>query len=255
MRHLFIISMILIMNSASAQTLPLDLLELKNYEHQLEDVMELVDKTELLAKIEEVERDYEKNPDEINTVRLGIIYHETALNLSFLSKTEFKGYAKKSYEILTKLSVSPGFTKELDPFVVSYSASALSLVAAETNKLKLLGSAFAIFGKAVDDYAAVSYLPEFLRGSVAENLPWFFFLKRKAAKHDFQSIVDKFERNPDYANSKVMSFTYWASAKQKQSKTQRLQSLSYLDKAIALDPDFKAGRAKAEELKATMIDR
>ena len=138
------------------------------------------------------------------------------------------------------------------PFIASYRASALSLVGAETKKLKLLGEAFSLFNDAVKNYATVSYLPEFLRGSVAENLPWFLFSKRKFAKQDFQSIIDKQDKNSEYANWKVMSFTYWAWAKQRQSKKYRTQSLAYLDKAILLDRNYKAGRQKAEDLKTQM---
>ena len=135
------------------------------------------------------------------------------------------------------------------PFIASYRASALSLVGAETKKLKLLGEAFTLFGDAVKKYADVSYLPEFLRGSVAENLPWFFFTKRKFAKQDFQSIISKQDKNSDYANWKIMSFTYWAWAKQHQGNKYRNQAINYLDKAISLDPNYKAGRTKAEQLK------
>jgi hypothetical protein len=92
-----------------------------------------------------------------------------------------------------------------------------------------------------------------MRGSVAENLPWYFFSKRKMAKHDFQSIIDKQEKNTDYANWKIMSFTYWAWAKQHQSNKYRKQAIDYLDKAIALDTNYLAGRKKAEDLKAKML--
>jgi hypothetical protein len=92
-----------------------------------------------------------------------------------------------------------------------------------------------------------------MRGSVAENLPWIYFSKRKLAKHDFQSIIAKQDINPEYGNWKVMSFTYWAWARQRQSKKYRTQAIIYLDKAIALDPNYKAGRKRAEELKAKMI--
>jgi len=51
-----------------------------------------------------------------------------------------------------------------------------------------------------------------------------------------------------------MSFTYWAWAKQRQSKKHRTQSLAYLDKAISLDQNYKAGRAKAEELKTALTN-
>lgn len=241
-----------VINGVTAQPVQTDFSAIKAFEHQLEDVMELTDTTELKAKLEQVETSYRLNPNEINTVRLGIIYHETALNLSFFSKTEFKGYAKRSFDVLSERFNSPNTSKELLPFIASYRASALSLVSAETKKLKLLGEAFALFDDAVRNYSTVSYLPEFLRGSVAENLPWFFFTKRKFAKRDFQSIIDKQTQNSAYANWKVMSFTYWAWAKQRQRAAYRTQSLAYLDKAIALDPNYKAGRRQAEELKAKM---
>ena len=255
MRQLLITLIMLAMmtiNSVSAQTQNLDFSKVKAFEHQLDDVMELIDTTKLKIKLKEVEENFNQNPTEINKARLGIIYHETALNLSFFSKTEFKGYAKKSFDTLSELFNSSNTSKELLPFIASYRASALSLVGAETKKLKLLGEAFTLFNNAVKNYADVSYLPEFLRGSVAENLPWFFFTKRKFAKQDFQSIIDKQNKNNEYANWKVMSFTYWAWAKQRQGKKYRTQTLAYLDKAISLDQNYKAGRTKAEELKTSL---
>ncbi len=238
--------------SSTAQTQQLDFSKIKAFELQLDDVMEIIDTTELKIKLKEVEENYQQNSNEINKVRLGIIYHETALNLSFLSKTEFKGYAKKSFDILSELINSSSTSKELLPFIASYRASALSLVGAETKKLGLIGDSFVLFKDAVNRYDTLSYLPEFMRGSVAENLPWFFFSKRKIAKQDFQSILDKQDKNSEYANWKVMSFTYWARAKQIQSKKYRTQALAYLEKAIALDPDYKAGRTRAEQLKTTL---
>ena len=230
----------------------LDFSKIKVYERHLDDVMELIDLDELKIKLREVEEDFKQNPTEMNKVRLGIIYHETALNLSFLSKTEFKGYAKKSFDTLSELFNSNETTKELLPFISSYRASALSLVCAETKKLRLLNEAFDMFKEAIEKYSHVSYLPEFMRGSVAENLSWIFVSKRKYAKQDFQSIIDKQEKNNEYANWKVMSFTYWAWAKQRQGKKYRSQSLAYLEKAISLDPNYKAGRQRAEELKAKL---
>lgn len=138
------------------------------------------------------------------------------------------------------------------PFIASYRASALSLVGAETRKLRLVGDAFQLFEQAVEKYAVVSYLPEFMRGSVAENLPWFFFSKRKLAKKDFQSIIDKQKENPDYANWKVMSFTFWAWAKQHQGRKYRQQALQYLNRAIELDPNYQAGRKRAEKLRVEL---
>jgi hypothetical protein len=239
-------------NCLELQAQALDMKRFKNYEHLLDDVMEIIDTTELKAKLQEVKADYAKNPNEINKVRLGIIYHETALNLSFFSKTNFSGYAKKSFDTLSSMLNEQGVTKELLPFITSYRASALSLVSAETNNLKVLGEAFTLFNHVADNFASISYLPEFLRGSVAENLPWFFFKKKKYAKRDFQSIIEKQEKDSSYANWKIMSFTYWAWAKQRQRNKYKKQSLAYLDKAIALDPHYKAARKRSEELKAKL---
>ena len=231
-----------------------DLEKFKIIERKLDDVMELIDTDIIKNKLVQVEKEFEKEPNEINKARLGIIYHEVALNLSFFSKTEYKGYAKKSFDQLTELFNSDKTSKELMPFVSSYRASALSLIVAETNKLKLLGQSFDLFADALKKYSDISPLPEFMRGSVAENLPWFFFGKRKFAKKDFLSIIDKYEKNKNYANWKVMSFTYWAWAKQHQGKKYREQALKYLEKAIDLDPEYKAGRKRAEELKSKLTD-
>ena len=238
-----------ITNSLTAQQL--DFTKVKTYEHQLDDVMEIIDTTELKVKLKEVEQQFQKEPTEINKLRLGIIYHETALNLGFLAKTNFKGYSKKSYDVLSELFLNTK-TKELLPFIKSYRASALSLLGGETMKLGLVGDAFKLFEESIQKYGDVSYSPEFLRGSVAENLPWFFFRKRKFAKIDMQSIIDKQNVNSEFANWKIMSFVYWAWANQRQYGKNKAQSLIYLEKAIELDPNYKAGRQRAEDLKAKM---
>lgn len=255
MKHTIFVPAILIMTlCTNAHAQHPDFREVKELEQRLDDVMEIIDTTALKIKLSEVERDFRQDSSFLNTLRLGILYHETALNLSFLEKTAFKGYAKKSFAILTDLADLPATPDAAQPFVTSYRASALSLVGAETRKLGLVGDAFRLFEQAVEKYASVSYLPEFMRGSVAENLPWFFFSKRKLAKKDFQSIIDKQEKNPDYANWKVMSFTYWAWVKQHQGRKFRPQALHYLDRAIQLDPDYKAGRERAEKLRAELTN-
>jgi hypothetical protein len=214
--------------------------------------MEIIDTAELKTKLKNVEQEFQSAPTEINKVRLGIVYHETALNLGFVAKTNFKGYSKKSYTILSEMYLDTKTTKELLPFITSYRASALSLLGGETMKLGLVGDAFKLFDESIEKYGNISYSPEFLRGSVAENLPWFFFSKRKFAKIDMQSILDKQVVNHEFANWKVMSFVYWAWANQRQSGKHKIQSLIYLDKAIAMDPNYKAGRKRAEELKIKM---
>jgi len=230
-----------------AQTL--DFSKIKDFEKQLDDVMEMTDTTEIKTKLKDVELKNEHDPSELSKVRLGLIYHEIAWDHSFFAKSPYKGYAKESYGALSELFKSPKTTPELMPFVAAFRASALSLVGAETKKLKIVDQAFTLFDDAVKKYAAVSYLPEYLRGSAAENLPWIFHRKKNLAKNDFQNIIEKQEKQADYANWKIMSFTYWAWAKQHQGKKDREKALAYLDKAIRLDPNYKAGRKKAEALK------
>jgi tetratricopeptide (TPR) repeat protein len=250
-RKLFTLTFIA-MTATHATFAQLNLPKMNSIEHQLEDVMEIIDTTFLKTQLKAVELAFEQNPSEINKARKGIIYHETALNLGFLSKTGYKGYAQKSYDILTEMAQNKQTTPELLPFITSYRASAISLVGAETKKLGLLGDAFRLFEIAVKDYADVSYLPEFLRGSVAENLPWIFYKKRRFAKLDMQSIIDKQVKNKEYANDKIMSFVYWAWANQHQGKNDRTLAIKYLDNAIFLDPNYTGGRKRAEELKVKL---
>ena len=222
---------------------------LNDYQIALDDVMEFIDNNLLEAKLQEVEADYNANPSLLNKVRLGIIYHEVALNLGFFSK-QYKGYAHKSLTILSECEVNTETPKALEPFILSYEASAMALVAGETLKLSLISKSFKLFETAIQKYGAVHYLPEFMRGSVAENLPWFYFSKRALAKIDFENIIRKQAQHPEYASWKIMSFVYWAWAKQHPQRKYRSQALSYLQKAIELDPHYLAGRKRSEELMA-----
>ncbi len=248
MKHLFILLAMAITVSTTAQQL--DLNKVQTLEASLDDVMEIIDKELVLKKLKEVEDSLFANPNELNQVRAGLIYHEVALNLTFFDKTKkFSGYAQKSYDVLTELVDNPKTTPELLIYAASYRASAISLVAAETKKLKLLKTAFELFEEAIDQYASISPRPEFMRGSVAENLPFFMWRKRKYAKIDFDSIIKKQEENSNYADFRVMSFTYWGWAKAHKKRKFRNQAIDYLNLAIKIDPEYKAGRKKAEELK------
>ena len=222
---------------------------LNDYQIALDDVMEFIDNNLLEAKLREVEADYNANSSLLNKVRLGIIYHEVALNLGFFSK-QYKGYAQKSLTILSECEVNTETPEALEPFILSYEASAMALVAGETFKLSLIGKSFKLFETAIQKYGTVHYLPEFMRGSVAENLPWFYFSKRALAKIDFENIIRKQAQHPKYASWKIMSFVYWAWAKQHPQRKYRSQALSYLQKAIELDPHYLAGRKRSEELMA-----
>jgi tetratricopeptide (TPR) repeat protein len=247
-----ILSFILITSinfNSNAQTKDMTL---KEAHEKLEDVMEIIDTIFLKTHLIEVEKAYQHDNSTINQIRLGIIYHEVALNFGFFDKI-YKGYPQKSLDMLN--AALPKLNSDLaifKPFVLSYKASSLSLLSGETRKLGYLSEAFQLFNEAVANYSSVSYAPEFMRGSVSENLPWFMFKKRSYAKIDFDNIIRKYEADNSYAKAKIMSFTYWAWAMQHQSKKYRTTSISYLDKAIELDPNYNAGRKRAEELKNKM---
>nr|WP_314559887.1 hypothetical protein [uncultured Capnocytophaga sp.] len=220
---------------------------LNEYQIALDDVMEFIDNNLLQSKLPEVETEYKETPSLLNKVRLGIIYHEVALNLGFFNK-HYKGYAQKSLTVLSDSEAHPQASEALQPFILSYKASAMALVAAETFKLSLIGKSFQLFEITIQKYGAIHYLPEFMRGSVAENLPWFYFRKRALAKIDFENIIRKQAQHPEYASWKIMSFVYWAWAKQHPQRKYRSQALAYLQKAIELDPNYLAGRKRSEEL-------
>lgn len=227
----------------------LDFEKVRSLEHQLHDVMELIDLEVLKERLADATLAFEQDPSELNQIRLGIVYHEAALNFNLLSNTE-RGYAQKSYNLLHQVHQTTT-TAEWLPFISAYEASALALVAAETRKLKQLAEAFQLFEVAVKQFDTVSPMPRFLRGSVAENLPWYFFSKRRAARDDFDQIIFKYEQNNQHANARVMSFTYWAWANQYRAKKHRKQALEYLNTAIALDPHGTSGRERAVKLKQT----
>jgi tetratricopeptide (TPR) repeat protein len=222
-------------------------------EKQLEDVMEIIDTSFLKSQLIKVEAAYHADKSLINQIRLGIIYHELALSFGFFDSL-YKGYPQKSLDVFNE--VLPNLTDEMEnykPFVLSYKASALSLLSGETRKLGYLKEAYIIFDEAVEQYGHYSYIPEFMRGSVSENLPWIMFKKRSYAKKDFNSIIAKYEADSSFATPKIMSFTYWAWANQHQTKRDRAKALIYLERAIELDPDYNGGRKRAEELKQKFI--
>lgn len=228
----------------------IDLDKLDYYEEALWDVMEIIGEEQVIQKLESVEESWRKKPSLLNAVRRGLIYHEVALNLTFFDETkQYSGYAQRSYDVLTTLVNKDSIQPVLRLYIDTYRASALALMSAETKKLSFLGEAFNLFEEVVQQYGAVSPRPEFMRGSVAENLPKMFWRKRKWARIDFESIIQKAEQNPNYADFKIMSFTYWAWANAHPQKKYRAQALAYLDKAIQLDPNHEAGRERAEALK------
>lgn len=253
MKHILILAFAAASATASAQTISRS--SIAAAAQQLDDVMEITDTVNLRNRIVTAEKLAAASSDMLARIRLGILYHEAALNFTLLAKTGEKGLAAKSYSLLDSLAEKTDTASAFLPFIVSYRASALALMAGETGSLKQLGKAFDLFEIAVKQYSAVCAMPEFLRGSVAENLPKWMFRKHRFARIDMTQLKLKYEADSSYATPKLMSFTYWAWANQHQKAKYREEALRCVDKAIALDTTGKAGKPRAEALKAKLLKK
>jgi tetratricopeptide (TPR) repeat protein len=248
------------MNCASAprSNLPaqrLDPVALKAVEAEIEAVMERIDVEGLAAELPERERAAENDKSIVCQARLGIFYHEVALNLGMGKSKKYKGYAKKSYDALSEALSGPDMTPELASFCLAYRASALALWAGEKGDLGKLDAAFSLFADAVALYGLDNYAPRFLRGSVAESLPPIFG-KANLAREDFETLIKQEEASPGFVHSRVLSFTYWAWANNRYkdsarlSPADRVRAVDYLEKAIALDPRSSI-RVRQKEIRRT----
>jgi hypothetical protein len=246
MKQILFASLSFLSISISAQTITRNSVALAGAE--IDDVMEITDTIRLRTLLAQAHQHTTDSSGLLQQLRLGILYHEAALNFTFLAQTGEKGLAAKSYSLLDGLAGKTDSTNNFQPYIASYRASALALMAGETGNLKQLNTAFVLFEAAVAKYAGVCALPEFLRGSVAENLPFWMFRKHGFAKTDFEQIKLKYEADSSFASSKLMSFTYWAWANQHKKAKHRAEALRCLHKAIALDPLGTAGRPRAEAL-------
>lgn len=226
----------------------------KLIESHLEDVMELISIEDAEKKLNEIEAEYEMFPDQLNMARLGIVYHENALNLASINKGNSDGYATKSFTILHELFTSEDIFVELLPFIAGYHASARALMGSEKTKPGYINESFKLFESAVSNYGEVCFCPEFLRAGISDKLPWFFFNRKRHAKQDYESIITRQQLKLNYAPTRIMSFSYFGWAKQSQSKKDRARTLEYLEKSIQLDPKYKAARKRAEELKNKLLN-
>ena len=214
----------------------------KEYEEKLTDVMEVIDPKRAKRNMKTYEEKTQADPTMLNRVKLGIVYHEVSLNLF---KEGYKGYAKRSFEILSDPELYESSPESLNPFIFSYIASSRALMGSEEGDIGYVNDAFLILDKAVDIYGVYSYAPLFMRASIAENLPWFFF-RSGEAKKDFEAIISSREKNKDYASDKIMSFVYLGLAKQVLNEKEL--AISYLNKSIDFDPGGVGAREMAEEL-------
>jgi hypothetical protein len=222
-------------------------MRIREAEKILSDVTEMIDYQVIEKKLSAQESLVRRQATFLDSLRLGILYHESALIL--MKKKQKSPHAKMSFDLLSRLMASAKSENEFLPVIAAYRASARSLQSAESGKLSELAEAFDFFEEAAQKYAAFSPYPEFLRGSVAENLPKIFFKKRRFAKIDFLALKKKYETDIAFAEPRLMSFVYLALARLMR-KNNDSESKILLKKAMSLDSEQNAAYAEAEKLLA-----
>ena len=99
---------------------------------------------------------------------------------------------KRVLQFYQNVNQPPEASEALQPFMLSYKASAMALVAGETFKLSLIGKSFQLFETAIQKYGAIHYLPEFMRGecswkSTLVLLPKACFSQNRLWEHHSQT--------------------------------------------------------------------
>jgi hypothetical protein len=216
-------------------------------EKMLSDVTEMIDYQVIEEKLLVQESLVRRQGAFLDSLRLGILYHESALIL--MKRKQKSSHAQMSFDLLSRLMASVQPESEFLPLIAAYRASARSLQSAGSGKLSELAEAFEFFEEAAQKYALFSPYPEFLRGSVAENLPSIFFKKRRFAQIDFYSLQKKYETDNSFADSRLMSFVYLALARIKR-KNDVSEANLLLKKAMSLDSEQNAAYNEAEKLLA-----
>lgn len=211
-------------------------------EAELEPYMQLTDNIALARDLPKMENKAESATTPLAKLQSAIFLHEIAAN--FQGNATYDGYAQKSYDILTALAADANTEAELMPFITAYQGSAQVLMGEETGSKKNIRKGIKTLDASVENYRKYSFVSRFLRGSTFERLD----LRKSVAREDFTMLVVNYEFNNEFANNKVMSHSYTAWANLHQDKVYRDKAISYLKKAISLDPKGSAGKQKAESL-------
>jgi hypothetical protein len=205
---------------------------------KLEQYTEVLDTAKLSQNLEYFE--YKQDGDALDQIALGITYHEICVVHYILGKDKsYAHYAEKALRTL----VDAKKTSPVDayPILDTYINSSRSLVASTKNNLVELIRVIRIYNGLVRKYGSISYYPEFLEGSLLENLPNILGGHTKAKKL-FESIIAKHESDPAYASDKIVSFCYLSLGKLEKNSTRKKD---YFQKSIAIDADKQGGANQA----------
>jgi hypothetical protein len=219
--------------------------------NNLSQLKDLEQFTEILNKnvLQDNQKTLEKiaQPDVLEIIALGLTYHEICVLYFMLEKN--KQYAPYASKALTTLSSArPDAPEWTLPMLDSYINSSRSLVAAVKGNLIGLLRVIRDYDKLIDKYSATSYHPEFLQGSLLENLPNVFGAHSKA-KQRFENIVTKYNKDHAYATPKIISFCYLSLGKLSKNPKEKID---YLEQSIKIDSSGDGGSTLAKKILGTI---
>lgn len=219
--------------------------------NELAEVIDIVDFDQIMAKISSQKELIKKEPTFLNKVKLGILYHDGAMQLVGTKKAARRELAEESYTLLSILATESSKQPHLLPFVKAYQASSLGLLGAANTNNDLIKQSFVLFDQTIDQFGKAYYVPLYLRAKIAENLP-YPYNKKRWAKTDYSNLINWFESNSNSINNRTMIQTYLAWAKLHANKKDYSQAVQYLEEAIKLGQDNNSTVQKAKELLQVM---
>ena len=211
--------------------------KVKSLETELATYMHATEAS-LNSDLQQMEATASNATSTLDKLKSAIFFHEVSAQLGK------EGYAQKSYDILSELSKSADTESELMPFVTAYEGSAQVLLGQETGKKSQIRKGIKTLTESVDSYRKYSYVSRFLRGTALENVG----LRKSIAREDFTMLIVNYEFDNSFSNAQVMSLAYTGWASLHQEKVYREKAISYLEKAISLDPQGISGKDKAQSL-------
>ena len=193
----------------------------------------------------------EKNEaDYLSLVRLGIYYHNLAVGGY---QKDYRGCAKKAYEILAKIIHEHQFPNELKPIAQPYLGSSRSMMGGETSnpihKIGYVNEGITFLNEAVSKYQGVSYLPRFIRANVFIALPKFFN-KEEQAFQDYLALEEWNKADSSRIPKPIMAEVDYNLGNCYKKRNKLDTAIEYWKIAYQFDREGAAGRKAKEMLKA-----
>jgi tetratricopeptide (TPR) repeat protein len=194
------------------------------------------------------ENNLEKSEEMIAQVKLGILYHNVALNDG--AKRGYKKYAQKSFETMKLINGNDGLSNVIKVYTLTFMGSSRAMMGDEDlnpiNKINYVKEGIAYLDDAVKRFDRHTWVPRFYRANVCFSLP-DFFEKSAAAKDDYDKLINKKRNNDNAIPDEIMAIVYLNRGKLYKKDTDIEKAIEMWKKALetAEDEDVKN---EAEEL-------